>query len=170
MHLQIRQSNLTTFLLYKNRLLNQKSKWTTGLLQRFWCHRLQPSSTCKLLNCSKFQSFSFLSFIISYIHRQFNYWSQRGISGPPPSLLNFGNLREFSTYGQPQIEMSWPKTYGSIYGFYQFTKPILTINEPELAKEIIVKVSQLLFEQISQIILLIDSELFFVYQSREKQL
>ncbi|XP_017472908.1 PREDICTED: cytochrome P450 6k1-like [Rhagoletis zephyria] len=35
--------------------------------------------------------------------------------------------------------MSWPKTYGSIYGFYQFTKPILTINEPELAKEIIVK-------------------------------
>ena len=30
-----------------------------------------------------------------YVARKWSYWSKRGISGPAPSILKFGNITEF---------------------------------------------------------------------------
>ncbi|CAG2111594.1 unnamed protein product, partial [Medioppia subpectinata] len=39
----------------------------------------------------------------------------------------------------PYIEMKWYNTYGKIYGVYDSVRPVLTVAEPALVKQILVK-------------------------------
>ncbi len=75
----------------------------------------------------------------SYFQRKFSYWSSRGVSGPQPSLLKFGNMRDFSIKGLTECEREWTQTFDKAYGIYQVTTPILTIQDPELVKQVLVK-------------------------------
>ncbi|XP_054160973.1 uncharacterized protein LOC128959051 [Oppia nitens] len=74
-----------------------------------------------------------------YFTRNFDYWSKRGINGPKPIPI-FGNLWELMIT-RPRIftELEWYKKYGKIYGYFNHVGPTLTIADPELIKQILVK-------------------------------
>lgn len=61
------------------------------------------------------------------------------MAGPPPSLLGLGNLIELETNETTRLELEWSKAYGPVYGVILGTEPILTVNDPELVKQIFVK-------------------------------
>ncbi|KAJ6223022.1 hypothetical protein RDWZM_001567 [Blomia tropicalis] len=77
-------------------------------------------------------------FIYYYFNRKFSYWNERGVKGPSPSIP-FGNVLSFFRDGQVKIEKDWLQKYGKLYGNYQMTAPILTVIEPELIKQVLVK-------------------------------
>lgn len=78
-------------------------------------------------------------FIFSYFQRKYSYWATKGVAGPEPGILKFGNIRDFSIKGQTVAEIEWSQKYDKVYGIYQFTTPILTIQDPELVKQVLVK-------------------------------
>ena len=78
-------------------------------------------------------------FIVLWYHRiKFNYWSSRGISGPPPTLI-LGNLLSFFKEPVVFVYAKWAKTYGKVFGIYERSKPILVVTDAELIKEIYIK-------------------------------
>ncbi len=94
------------------------------------------------------------------MNRNLNYWSSRGVSGPKPIPL-FGNLLSTFIRPMPEVELIWYRQYGKIFGFellpklthfklinhliyyifrvFNFNKPALTVADPELIKQILVK-------------------------------
>ncbi|CAG2169526.1 unnamed protein product [Oppiella nova] len=68
----------------------------------------------------------------------FNYWKDRHICGPKPIPI-FGNLLSLSLKPRPLLELEWYKKYGKIYGLYSSAKPVLTVADPKLIKQILVK-------------------------------
>ncbi|CAG2107352.1 unnamed protein product [Medioppia subpectinata] len=70
--------------------------------------------------------------------RLINYWSERNISGPKP-IPYFGNTLSPILKGKQCVEMEWYKTYGRLYGVYEFAKPGLRVSDPVLIKQILVK-------------------------------
>ncbi|CAG2177716.1 unnamed protein product, partial [Oppiella nova] len=73
-----------------------------------------------------------------YLTRNFNYWSKRGINGPKPVILFGTDLEQFFR-NKSYIELDRIQQYGKIYGTFEGTKPILSVAEPELIKQILVK-------------------------------
>merc|ERR1712227_639088 len=77
-----------------------------------------------------------------YIRRTFRYWKDRGVPGPEPSILGFGNTVELfaGISDKSKGGTKWAKEYGSMYGIYSmiFT-PSLVINNPMIARELSVK-------------------------------
>ncbi|CAG2102111.1 unnamed protein product [Medioppia subpectinata] len=71
-------------------------------------------------------------------YRILNYWSVRNISGPKPIPL-FGNTLSPILRPKPLVELEWYKTYGPIYGKYNCGKPELSVADPVLLKQILVK-------------------------------
>ena len=72
----------------------------------------------------------------------FRYWKDRGIDGPEPSFLGFGNTTElFKGIGDKNIGPSkWGKTYGTMYGIYNMlNQPVLVVNDPIIAREVSIK-------------------------------
>ncbi|CAG2117429.1 unnamed protein product, partial [Medioppia subpectinata] len=72
------------------------------------------------------------------LNRSLNYWSDRNIPGPTP-IPYFGNTMSTLLKSLPYIEMNWYNTYGKIYGVYGLKRPALTVAEPALVKQILVK-------------------------------
>ncbi|XP_054152863.1 cytochrome P450 3A8-like [Oppia nitens] len=80
-------------------------------------------------------------FIACYIYLakiQYNYWSKRGIPGPKP-LVYFGNLLPELFKSKSLVELERFQKYGKIYGTFNGSQPVLTIADPELLKQILVK-------------------------------
>ncbi|CAG2117164.1 unnamed protein product, partial [Medioppia subpectinata] len=73
-----------------------------------------------------------------YLSRGLNHWSKRGIKGPRPIPI-FGNLLDFFIIPQPIQELKWFKNYGKIYGHFLGKTAILTISDPKLIKNVLVK-------------------------------
>ncbi|CAG2107870.1 unnamed protein product, partial [Medioppia subpectinata] len=71
-------------------------------------------------------------------YRILNYWSKRNISGPKP-IPYVGNMLSLALNARPVVDMDWYKTYGKTHGFYEWGAPILTVSDPELIKQILVK-------------------------------
>ncbi|ESO83981.1 hypothetical protein LOTGIDRAFT_108496, partial [Lottia gigantea] len=61
-----------------------------------------------------------------------------GIRGPRPSLV-YGNLKEILEKGQHQAIQDWTQKYGRIFGYFEGYTPVITVGEPDLLKEILVK-------------------------------
>ncbi|CAG2166010.1 unnamed protein product [Oppiella nova] len=68
----------------------------------------------------------------------FSYWKDRHICGPKPVPI-FGNVLTRVLRSRPFVEMEWYKKYGKIYGTYILAKPCLTVADPELIKQILVR-------------------------------
>ncbi|CAG2106324.1 unnamed protein product, partial [Medioppia subpectinata] len=68
-----------------------------------------------------------------YLKHRFTYWARHGVKGP-----NYVSVRALR---QKFVDISSEKSrkYGRLYGSYMFTNKWLTINEPELIRDIAVK-------------------------------
>ncbi|CAG2178023.1 unnamed protein product, partial [Oppiella nova] len=73
-----------------------------------------------------------------HLARKLNYWSVLGIPSPKPIPI-FGNFLQFFTTPQPIQEINWLSRYGKLYGYYLLNNPVLTIADPVLIKQILVK-------------------------------
>ena len=83
------------------------------------------------------QLLAVLALLYWYVSRRQSYWAERGVTGPKPAFL-FGDLlmRAWST---PKIETELRNRYGRVYGNYNGIEPILTVADPELIKQVMVK-------------------------------
>ncbi|CAG2176681.1 unnamed protein product, partial [Oppiella nova] len=73
-----------------------------------------------------------------YSTRNHDYWRSRGVPGPKPQPF-LGNLLEVFRKPLSDIEEQRFRDYGRVHGFYDFNEPVLTVGEPELIKQILVK-------------------------------
>ena len=71
--------------------------------------------------------------------KSWHYWQERGVPGPPPSLLSpLGNA--WPTYSTSFYRNLFHDFYGQpLVGLYAFTTPVLVVNDPELARQVLVK-------------------------------
>ncbi|CAG2168522.1 unnamed protein product [Oppiella nova] len=67
-----------------------------------------------------------------------SYWKDRHICGPKPIPI-FGNILGLYLNPGPLNELQWYKKYGKIYGLYMSSKPTLTVADPQLIQQILVK-------------------------------
>lgn len=81
---------------------------------------------------------SVLLMIYAYLRRKYSYWSSRDIRGPKPVLV-LGNFWQIMTMAPDVKEREWAQEYGPMYGEYIGVKPTLTLTDPELIKQIMVK-------------------------------
>ncbi|CAG2176238.1 unnamed protein product, partial [Oppiella nova] len=72
-----------------------------------------------------------------YFTRNFDYWSKRGIRGPKP-VIGFGNILHKFLKPITSLEVQWIHEFGTIYGIFEGNRPILTVADPELIKNILV--------------------------------
>src|SRR5699024_6522675 len=76
----------------------------------------------------------------SYIQKKYSYWSSRGVGGPKPSLLKLGNTLQIA--GQdcpPTDEIALVQQHGKVYGTYLLFSPTLTVADPDIIKQVLVK-------------------------------
>ncbi|CAG2100141.1 unnamed protein product [Medioppia subpectinata] len=73
-----------------------------------------------------------------YLTKNFNYWKNRGIPGPKPMVI-MGTMWEMFTKPLHEMARDNYKKYGKVYGEFAFSRPILTIADPELIKDITIK-------------------------------
>ncbi|CAG2178449.1 unnamed protein product, partial [Oppiella nova] len=80
--------------------------------------------------------------VLAYYHftwkSALSYWKNRNISGPKPIPI-YGNFLSPVLKARPDVEMEWYKKYGRLFGVFTFEKPGLTVADPELVKQILVK-------------------------------
>ena len=82
-----------------------------------------------LLNRPKTVSFCLLMVLIRiYLGQKWTYWKARGIDGPPPSLMKFGNMVEYFEIAENRADYLTEK-YGDMFGFYTLRKPMLYLND-----------------------------------------
>ncbi|XP_054157216.1 cytochrome P450 3A56-like [Oppia nitens] len=82
--------------------------------------------------------FTTLPLIYWYLTKNYNHWKKFGINGPKPVLL-LGNLMDRILYPMAKIDVDYVNKYGTIYGLYNGTDPVLHVAEPEVIKQILVK-------------------------------
>ncbi|CAG2110814.1 unnamed protein product, partial [Medioppia subpectinata] len=70
--------------------------------------------------------------------RTLSYWQRRNISGPRPVPF-YGNTYSIALKPGPVVELEWYKKYGKLFGVYNMSKPALTVAEPSLVKQVLVK-------------------------------
>jgi len=70
--------------------------------------------------------------------QKWSFWSSRGVKGPTPSLLTFGNADVFfqlvSNKGDEVLDK-----YGDIFGFYVGQNPHMYLNDVSVMKEVNIK-------------------------------
>ena len=74
----------------------------------------------------------------SYQKHKFSYWSSRGVPGPQP-WTPFGTMLDYFRFGQQRIEIKWAQKYGKVYGLYRGYRPVFTILDTDLIKQVMVK-------------------------------
>ena len=82
----------------------------------------------------------FISLILLFFHykQTFSFFSKKGIPCPTPLPL-LGNTLDWFTRILPEAEMDYAKRFGTVYGFYEGTLPVLNISDPEGIKNILVR-------------------------------
>ncbi|XP_023934742.1 probable cytochrome P450 6a14 [Bicyclus anynana] len=84
----------------------------------------------------------FLLIIYLWFLYKFTYWSKRGVLGPKP-VFPFGNIekvvRRKDQFFQPFCDNYYKYKHLPYVGMYCFNQPVLSINDPELAKQILIK-------------------------------
>ncbi|XP_063367313.1 probable cytochrome P450 6a14 [Cydia amplana] len=85
--------------------------------------------------------FGFLGLYLWFQYK-YTYWSRRGVSGPKPTFP-FGNIKDViqrkSQFFQPYIDNYDKYKHLPYVGMYSFHRPVLSINDPDIAKLILIK-------------------------------
>ena len=83
-------------------------------------------------------SFRLVTTTASYIRHRYRYWSNRGVPTPPPKFP-FGNILATVFRNPEERELDWQRQYGKFYGQYSVMQPTLTIPDPDLIKQVLVR-------------------------------
>ncbi|XP_052689109.1 cytochrome P450 3A9-like [Crassostrea angulata] len=76
--------------------------------------------------------------LYKYLVYHFNTFERLGIPGPKPTFF-LGNLLEIRNKGQLQAIIDWRKEYGRIFGYFEGYTPVLSVSDPDLLKDVLVK-------------------------------
>nr|QLI62168.1 cytochrome P450 19 [Streltzoviella insularis] len=81
-------------------------------------------------------------FVYLWFQHKFSYWSKKGVTGPKPVFL-FGNIQDVikrkAQFFQPYCDNYYKYKHLPYVGMYSFHRPVLSINDPEIAKLILIK-------------------------------
>lgn len=83
-------------------------------------------------------------FIVVYVWFQykFSYWARKSVKGPKPAFP-FGNIREViarkAQFFQPYCDSYNEYKHLPYVGMYCFHRPVLCINDPDIAKLVLIK-------------------------------
>lgn len=69
--------------------------------------------------------------------RTFNFFKERGIPGPEPSLFS-GNFDHLWNDNTCKVLQEWSKKYGDVYGIFIGDAPFLVVNDLELLRRVFV--------------------------------
>ncbi|XP_072929801.1 probable cytochrome P450 6a13 [Epargyreus clarus] len=87
-------------------------------------------------------TFSFVLLVYLWFQYKFTYWSKRGVIGPAP-VFPFGNIRDVikrkKQFFQPCNDNYIKYKHLPYVGMYSFSQPVLVINDPEIAKLVLIK-------------------------------
>lgn len=85
---------------------------------------------------------STLLFIYLWFRYKFAYWSRKGVLGPTP-IFPFGNIKDVirrkTQFFQPYCDSYFKYKHLPYVGMYSFHRPVLCINNPEIAKLVLMK-------------------------------
>lgn len=73
-----------------------------------------------------------------YKYNYYQYWSERNLPGPAP-IFPFGNVLLKFLKPAKELEFEYTSKYGKLYGIYYGSRPTLTVNDPELIKQVLIK-------------------------------
>ncbi|XP_060071556.1 cytochrome P450 3A8-like [Ylistrum balloti] len=73
-----------------------------------------------------------------YLKLHFGVFERYGIPGPKPVFL-LGNIIEIMKKGQLQAISDWRKTYGIAFGYFEGFTPVLSVSDPAVVREVLVK-------------------------------
>ncbi|XP_033752365.1 cytochrome P450 3A11-like [Pecten maximus] len=73
-----------------------------------------------------------------YLKIHFEVFERNGIPGPKPAFL-LGNIIEMMKKGQLQAIRDWRKTYGTVFGYFEGFTPVLSVSDPDVVREVLVK-------------------------------
>lgn len=83
-----------------------------------------------------------LFLIYLWFRRKFSYWSRRGVIGPEP-VFPFGNIKDVirrkAQFFQPYCDNYFKYKHLPYIGMYSFYRPVLCINDLEIAKLLLIK-------------------------------
>lgn len=86
-------------------------------------------------------AFGFLCLYVWFQYK-FTYWKRKGVSGPKPTFP-FGNIKEViqrkTQFFQLYIDSYDKYKHLPYVGTYSFHRPVLSINDPDIAKLILIK-------------------------------
>ncbi|KAL4239783.1 Cytochrome P450 3A4 [Mactra antiquata] len=74
----------------------------------------------------------------TYLRWHFSIFERLNIPGPKPNYF-IGNLGTILRLGQLQAMLSWGKQYGRVFGYFEGWTPVISVSDPEILKEILVK-------------------------------
>ncbi len=69
----------------------------------------------------------------SYLKQRYQFWSRQGVPGYEG--INFSEFQRLAH----EVSFENAQNYGPIYGYYEFFRKGIVVNEPELIKDIMVK-------------------------------
>ncbi|CAG2174138.1 unnamed protein product, partial [Oppiella nova] len=69
---------------------------------------------------------------------QKHYWAKLGIKGPTP-IVGFGNVLTKFIWEKTEVEVYWISKYGKLYGLYDGNQPVLSVGDPKLLKDVLVR-------------------------------
>ena len=81
-----------------------------------------------------------LVLLLLYIYGRapMSWWASRGVPGPTPTPF-IGNVASFNKHGGDEAFLRWNKQFGRCFGFYHLREPMLSVSDPDMLKEILVK-------------------------------
>ena len=69
----------------------------------------------------------------------YSTWKRLGIAGPKASSIFLGNNVDIISKGKFKLNKKWTRMYGKIYGYYEGSTPVLSVADPDMAREILIK-------------------------------
>jgi len=90
------------------------------------------AQTCALVCC-------LIVLLYLYIQYKWKVLEKYGINGPPPTLMDMGNISGLTSPKFFYNDLKLIEKYGNVIGRYVFTSPRIMIADPDILKQVMIK-------------------------------